>query len=121
MSVGLFKIIVSTQEQYSVWPAEADVPFGWEIGAITEGTLEECLAYIGNVWRARDIIPEDGFVVLIDENDRLTVNLAGVEPPDGWQPATEPLPLEECLAFIASAWRGAGPLPEAFRPHTGEG
>ena len=118
MALSLFKVIVSTQEQYSVWPADADLPFGWELGAITEGTLDECLAYIGNVWRDRTTTDE--FVVLIDESDILTVNLAGTEPPEGWRPATEPLSLAECLAFIGGAWTGAGPLPEPFRPGTGE-
>ena len=124
MVVTTFSVIVSTQEQYTAWPAGADLPLGWELGEITDAPLSECLAYIGEVWQAEapDAVLNDekAFVVIIDDHDILSLTRAEPEPPEGWQPATEPVTLAEALAFIAEAWRGAGPLPERFRPGTGE-
>jgi MbtH protein len=43
------RVVVNDEEQFSVWPADRTPPAGWrEIGV--EGSREECLAYIGEVW-----------------------------------------------------------------------
>ncbi len=42
-------VVVNSAEQYSVWPAERELPLGWE-AAGKKGTKEECLAYIEEVW-----------------------------------------------------------------------
>lgn len=120
MAVTLFKVIVSILEQYSVWPAGVEDPLGWETDSVDGAPLAECLAYIGSVWRDEVEEEDTAFVVIINENDMLSVNLAGVENPEDWATASEPMTLEGCLAFIGDAWRGAGPLPEPFRPGTGE-
>lgn len=124
MVISAFKVIVSTQEQYAVWPAQVEAPLGWDIGEISEGTLKECLTYIAEVWEAEapDAVlnDEEAFVVIIDEHDVLSLTVAGSEPPEEWQTATDPLTLNQALAFIERAWQGAGPLPERFRPDTGE-
>ncbi|MDX1662800.1 MAG: MbtH family NRPS accessory protein [Candidatus Promineifilaceae bacterium] len=120
MAAPLFKVIVSTQEQYSVWPAGAELPLGWEEGALVDVSLEECLEYIGYVWRSRDMIVTDGYAVYKNDQDMLTVNLANQEPPEGWRQTTDALSLAEALNFIREAWLGAGPLPEHFRPGTGQ-
>ena len=118
-----FKVIVSTQEHYSVWPAEAEAPLGWDIGEIAEGTLNECLDYIGEVWKeeATDAVinDEEAFVVIMNEHYILSLTRAAPELPDEWQTATEPVTLAEALDFMAQAWRGNGPLPEQFRRDTG--
>lgn len=45
----LWKVVISTEEQYSIWPVSKVVPSGWsEKGK--EGTKEECLTYINEVW-----------------------------------------------------------------------
>jgi MbtH protein len=45
----IFKVLVNHEEQYSLWPADREVPGGWtETG--TRGTKEECGAYIREVW-----------------------------------------------------------------------
>ena len=63
---------------------------------------------------------QEAFAVIIDDHDILSLTLAEPEPPEQWRTATEPLTLADALAFIEQAWRGAGPLPERFRPGTGE-
>ena len=37
------------EEQYSIWPADREVPLGWKaVGK--QGTRQECLDYIEEVW-----------------------------------------------------------------------
>jgi MbtH protein len=45
----LYKVVVNHEEQYSIWPADREVPIGWrEEGK--SGTKDECLEYIKEVW-----------------------------------------------------------------------
>lgn len=44
-----WRVVISLEDQYSIWPNSKSVPQGWrEVGK--EGTKEECLAYIKEVW-----------------------------------------------------------------------
>ncbi len=45
----LYSVVVNHEEQYSVWPADRDLPLGWTATGKT-GLKSECLAYIGEVW-----------------------------------------------------------------------
>jgi MbtH protein len=45
----LYKVVVNDEEQYSIWFADQATPPGWR-EAGKEGTKEECLAYIEEVW-----------------------------------------------------------------------
>jgi MbtH protein len=42
-------VVVNDEEQYSVWPAERELPAGWRREGFT-GTEDECLAYIDETW-----------------------------------------------------------------------
>jgi MbtH protein len=42
-------VVINDEEQYSIWPAERDLPAGWRRDGFT-GTEEECLAYIDETW-----------------------------------------------------------------------
>jgi MbtH protein len=45
----IYRVVVNHEEQYSIWPAERELPLGWnDVGK--SGTKEECLAYIKEVW-----------------------------------------------------------------------
>ncbi|GHJ15514.1 MULTISPECIES: MbtH family protein [unclassified Micromonospora] len=44
-----YKVVLNDEEQYSIWPADRDVPAGWR-GDGVEGTRDECLKHIGEVW-----------------------------------------------------------------------
>jgi MbtH protein len=44
-----YAVVVNDEEQYSIWPAERDLPAGWRRDGCT-GTEEECLAYIDETW-----------------------------------------------------------------------
>ena len=45
----IYKVVVNHEEQYSIWPAERENALGWnDVGK--QGTKEECLAYIKEVW-----------------------------------------------------------------------
>jgi MbtH protein len=44
-----YTVVVNHEEQYSVWPADKDVPLGWRAVGKT-GTKKDCLQYIADVW-----------------------------------------------------------------------
>lgn len=44
-----YSVVVNHEEQYSIWPADRDLPLGWNAVGKT-GTKAECLAYIEEVW-----------------------------------------------------------------------
>lgn len=44
-----YAVVVNHEEQYSIWPQGREIPNGWKaVGK--EGSKEECLAYINEVW-----------------------------------------------------------------------
>lgn len=45
----IYKVVMNQEEQYSIWPADREVPLGWN-EAGKSGTKAECLAYIEEVW-----------------------------------------------------------------------
>ena len=44
-----YRVVVNGEEQYSLWPSDRDLPLGWR-DAGKQGTREECLAFIQEVW-----------------------------------------------------------------------
>jgi MbtH protein len=45
----VYQVVVNDEEQYSIWPADRELPLGWKYAGKT-GTKAECLAYIEEVW-----------------------------------------------------------------------
>jgi MbtH protein len=44
-----YKVVVNHEEQYSIWPADRDIPPGWrDVGKA--GSKAECLEHIRTVW-----------------------------------------------------------------------
>lgn len=44
-----YNVVVNHEEQYSVWPADREIPSGWKsVGA--SGSREECLKRIEEIW-----------------------------------------------------------------------
>jgi MbtH protein len=55
----VYKVVVNHEEQYSIWPADRDLPAGWT-GVGFTGTRETCLDHIDLVWvdmRPRSLRP----------------------------------------------------------------
>ena len=46
---AIYKVVVNHEEQYSIWPADREIPLGWR-DADKSGSKTECLAYIKEVW-----------------------------------------------------------------------
>ncbi|HNP72023.1 MAG TPA: MbtH family protein [Kouleothrix sp.] len=45
----IYNAVVNDEEQYSIWPADRELPLGWkETGK--RGTKSECLEYIKEIW-----------------------------------------------------------------------
>jgi len=47
--VTVYKVVVNHEEQYSIWPADREIPLGWR-EAGKSGPKSVCLAYIEEVW-----------------------------------------------------------------------
>jgi len=45
----IYKVIINSEEQYSIWPADRENPLGWNDVGKT-GTRKEVLAYIEEIW-----------------------------------------------------------------------
>ena len=45
----IFAVVVNHEEQYSIWPADRELPPGWKLEG-TKGTKQECLDRIEEVW-----------------------------------------------------------------------
>jgi MbtH protein len=45
----IYKVVMNHEEQYSIWPADREIPSGWK-GVGKSGSKAECLAYIKEVW-----------------------------------------------------------------------
>ncbi len=45
----IYKVVVNAEEQYSIWPVDREPPLGWK-EAGKEGSKQECLDYIEEVW-----------------------------------------------------------------------
>ncbi len=44
-----YLVVVNHEEQYSIWPADREVPDGWRAEG-TEGDKKTCLDHIEKVW-----------------------------------------------------------------------
>lgn len=45
----IYVVVVNHEEQYSIWPADREIPLGWKDTGF-HGAKPECLAYIEEVW-----------------------------------------------------------------------
>jgi MbtH protein len=46
---GVYRVLVNTEGQHSLWPAAISVPEGWDV-AHRDDTRAACLAYIEEHW-----------------------------------------------------------------------
>lgn len=46
---GEFVVVMNDEEQYSIWPADRELPRGWSSVGV-RGPKDECLAHIETVW-----------------------------------------------------------------------
>lgn len=44
-----YTVVVNHEEQYSIWPADRELPLGWQSTGFT-GLKSQCLEYIQEVW-----------------------------------------------------------------------
>lgn len=48
-SARVYAVVVNSEEQYSIWPADREAPAGWTRDGFT-GSEEDCLAHIDECW-----------------------------------------------------------------------
>ncbi|MFI1102130.1 MbtH family protein [Streptomyces melanogenes] len=44
-----YRVVVNDEDQYSMWPADLELPAGWRAEG-SEGTRQECAARVDEVW-----------------------------------------------------------------------
>ncbi|MDG2529263.1 MbtH family protein [Caulobacter endophyticus] len=44
-----YVVVMNHEEQYSIWPADRELPLGWQSTGFT-GLKSDCLKYIEEVW-----------------------------------------------------------------------
>ncbi len=45
----IYSVVVNHEEQYSIWPADRELPLGWKAEGTT-GTKAVCLDHIKEIW-----------------------------------------------------------------------
>jgi MbtH protein len=45
----IYTVVVNHEEQYSIWPADREMPLGWKDAGKT-GPKADCLAFVKEVW-----------------------------------------------------------------------
>ncbi|MFJ4192153.1 MbtH family protein [Kitasatospora sp. NPDC089509] len=45
----VYQVVVNHEEQYSIWPADRELPAGWRAEG-PQGEKAQCLAHIDEVW-----------------------------------------------------------------------
>jgi MbtH protein len=45
----VYDVVVNIEEQYSIWPADRELPDGWRKEG-TQGPKADCLAHIDRIW-----------------------------------------------------------------------
>ena len=63
IDLGPYRVVRNDEEQYSIWPADREIPAGWQ-SAGREGSKDECLAYIREVWT--DMRPKSARRAVVD-------------------------------------------------------
>jgi uncharacterized protein YbdZ (MbtH family) len=101
----VYQVVLNDEEQYSIWPADRDLPPGWRPDG-TSGLKAECLAHIDEVWT--DMRPLSLRQFMASEERRAAEE--GDEPA-GPQEHSEP---EESLATRLS--RGEHAVEISLRP-----
>ncbi|NJN30674.1 MAG: MbtH family NRPS accessory protein [Synechococcales cyanobacterium RM1_1_8] len=46
---SLYRVVISDEGRYSIWPEHKDIPWGWRADQKV-GTKQDCLDYIKAVW-----------------------------------------------------------------------
>jgi MbtH protein len=45
----IFRVVRNDEEQYSIWPADRELPPGWSATGFA-GAKDDCLAHVDQVW-----------------------------------------------------------------------
>ena len=45
----IYEVVVNDEEQYSIWPAQRELPIGWKLAGM-KGLKPACLDWIKEVW-----------------------------------------------------------------------
>ncbi len=46
---AMFEVVINDEEQYSIWPADKEIPAGWRLAG-KRASKADCLQYIDEEW-----------------------------------------------------------------------
>ncbi|WP_443743000.1 MbtH family protein [Streptomyces pinistramenti] len=95
-----YHVVRNVEEQYSIWPADQDVPDGWTTVGKTGGR-QECLSHIGEVWT--DMRP-------------LSLRTFMAEHPDGLSEEVTEDPFADTPTLVDRLTTGTHPVEVSLRP-----
>jgi MbtH protein len=81
----VYAVVVNGEEEYSIWPADREIPAGWRSAGRT-GRKAECLAYINETWT--DMRPLSLRKSMDLSGSRAKGSYPAPPPPSGRVPAT---------------------------------
>jgi MbtH protein len=82
-----FKVLINHEEQYSLWPADLEVPGGWSETGVC-ASKEECDKYLEETWT--DMRPKSLRIALEAQNGSATQAQNGSATSDGESESTVP-------------------------------
>src|SRR4051812_35248672 len=106
-----YRVVMNSEEQYSIWPLDRELPQGWsEVGPT--GSVSNCLAYIAEVWT--DMRPLS--LRRHMESATTDARIGPDEPPDrpGRPHLLDRLATEQAAEFTTSIADGARALKESI-------
>ncbi len=66
---GLFMVLVTDEDQYSLWPTFAAVPEGWKV-ALPKTSRDACMTFIAETWH--DLRPKSLRDAMVRDGERPT-------------------------------------------------
>jgi uncharacterized protein YbdZ (MbtH family) len=103
----IYQVVLNDEEQYSIWPADRDLPAGWRPDGTT-GPKAGCLAHIDEVWK--DMRPLS-LRKYMEEQERAPAAT-------GPQPSDEAAEEEEEESLVSRLSRGDHPVEISLRPQS---
>jgi MbtH protein len=119
----LYRVVVNTEDQYVIWPANREIPYSWEDAGRTGGRVE-CMEHIWSIWT--DMRPlslrapvEAGalFKVMINDDEQRAVWPVDRDDSGGWVEEEGPSrgTLSHCQEHVREIWTDMRPLSLRWR------
>ena len=115
-----YRVIVNHEEQYSIWPADRELPRGWKADGRT-GSFPKLQRYLTGVWTdmrplsirreaSRSGRDDVEYRVVINHEEQYSIWFADREFASGWKDTGTRGPLARCQRYVEEVWTDMRPL-----------